>query len=155
MPGRQYIGGSELVCKPVKMAFVISSGTLADNDRLRSVLIDDGIKFGDNRIQGVIPANSLPTPGGFSHGVKNSVGMIGQLGNRQSFAAQRTVADRRFRIAFDFGDLTVLHMGNDTAPPMTLTAGRSYFFNITHLLPPQWSYKTDDLSQLQSFSENC
>src|SRR5210317_2186266 len=134
MPGGQHIWGSELVGKPVQMAFIISSRTLADDDRLSAVIFNDGIKLGGNGIQGIIPGNPFPALRRFSHRIKNSIGMIGQLGCRQSLTAQRTATDRRFRISFYLDDFTVLYMGNHTAPPMTLTAGRPYFFYITHLL---------------------
>jgi hypothetical protein len=68
--------------------------------------------------------------------MQDAIGIISQLSYRQSFAAQRPIADRRIRIAFDLDDLAVPHMGNNSASPMTLTAGRPNFFNVTHVLPP-------------------
>ena len=136
MAGSQHIGSSQLVRKTVKMAFVVSAGTLTNDNRFWSMRFDDSIKFFSDCIQGLIPGDPFPALGGFAQGMQDSIRMIRQLSHRQSLAAQRPTADRRLRIALDLDDFTVLHMGNYTTSPMTLTAGRPYFFDITHILPP-------------------
>ena len=79
MPGRQHIGGSKLIGEPVQMTFVISAGTLTNDNGFRSIFLDDGIKLFDNSIQRCITGGQFPSMVGVTAVIQIEVGKLGLL----------------------------------------------------------------------------
>jgi hypothetical protein len=118
----EYIGCAQEVGKPIKKALIIPPCSLSNNNGFRTMRLNDLFEpFGDG-IQGYIPGNPLPSFIVPLHGIKDPIGMVCQLKNRQPLGAHTAVAYRRPRIPLNLYHLAIFDMGDDTAPSMATTA---------------------------------